>query len=335
MNIIVAQDKSVRLTQYSNQSTYSLDEISFYLSKGLELPEDVFLSLEIGDDKYTFYLAQESEVVNYYIYKINIIQDVSLSANAYNLVLLLNEERISLETIKLNKMSYKAPIARFLLRNAVAAPAISDQHKAIEIEDRTIKMTQANVIIAEDNNSQCITFKMSKTYDGIDLYEDIQAESKNCFIDYVLPNDESKTLYNLKILKTNVIVDPEDDTKMLIKWLVSYNVTQTEGTVQFAISICGIEEGDYYIWQTAPANLVISPNLHKRNESIVIEPDNDYQQVRKEIFELQGNVTTLQGDVATLDTRLDNIETSDVLNADDDGESVNYEVLFSGGGAPV
>lgn len=317
MNIIVSNDKSIRLTQYSSQSTYNLTNINFYVSKELTV-DSLQVNLEQNRNVYPFYLLKAQEAANYNIYTVAFTQDVSLSARTYTIVLVLNDERLTVGDIDLTAIEYRAPrMMKFGARaNASIASIMTDEHEPIDIDDRDIKISNnQNILVAEDNVSQCITFRMAKTYDGIDL----TAEDKAIYIDFI--DSEDASLYNILIDKENITTDEVDPSLILIKWVVPYAITKKAGSVSFAISVIGSSEDEYYIWQTKPSQLIIQPNLHKRNDT-----PNESNDDLNVLGELQAQVNTLNDEVTA-------IKESDVYNLD--ANSTDSEVIIGGGGAPV
>lgn len=313
MNIIVSNDKSIRLTQYSSQSTYNLTDINFYISKGLVV-DDLQLNLEQNRTIYPFCLSKAQEAVNYNIYTVAFTQDVALSARIYTMALILNDERLLVGDIALTAIEYHAPrMMRFGARAPSIAAIMTDEHEPVDIDDRDIQISNnQNVLVAEDNISQCITFRMAKYYDGIDL------TTKDLYIDFV--DIEDNSLYNILINKEDITDDLANPEFILIKWVVPYAITKKAGTVSFAISAVGEVEEDYYIWQTKPSVLIIQPNLHKRNETPSESGDNLHV-----LGNLIAQVDTLSDDVTV-------IKESDIYQLDSDSD--DHEVIIGGGGAP-
>jgi hypothetical protein len=64
----------------------------------------------------------------------------------------------------MNNMQYcaDAPVAMTMMMTRAITAIMTDQHKPIEIIDRVIKLPAADQIslVAEDNISQCLTFRM-------------------------------------------------------------------------------------------------------------------------------------------------------------------------------
>lgn len=331
MNIIISKDKSIRLTQYSSQSTYELTDINFYVSK--DLGETIpTVKLKRYRNVYPFSLELSGIATNYNIYKILFTQPTSLSAGVYNLFIDFNGQELAVNDIKLNEISHMATKMMLLADDVEGADpliypyGLTDEHEPIEIIDRTIVVTKnQNILIAEDNVSQCIRFRLSRYYDGIDLYD------KNFYIDYA----RDGIISNIFIPKEWIDLESIDTvTYIVLKWAVPYRVTKTAGALPFAISATdlGPESGSgesfepkkQYVWQTEPATLIIKANLGPRNSSPTDEDEEpdiaDLQALTKQVEENTQAIALIQKS---------DIYSIDALN------STDGSVLINGGGAIV
>jgi hypothetical protein len=129
---------------------------------------------------------------------------------------------------------------------------LRNQHKAIEIgEDRVIKMSDNNnVIIQFDNDSELITFRAKRKYDGIDLL------TKTLYFYGITPGSK-------KPIKDLVSVETADDSNedIIISWKVSNAFADGSGQMDFAIVAEGENITDDYLWQTHPAKMTIHPSI--------------------------------------------------------------------------
>lgn len=331
MNVIISQDKSVRFTQESS-SAYNLQEIQFYISKQI-IVEDIILQLQSLRSVYPFVLVQVGDSVNYDIYQVYFTQVVNLSAKDYNLVLVLNTEAIDLGTHSLQAIRMSAPVMRFMnaatLAEVEETIAITDAHEPIEIIDRDIMIAgNKNVIVAEDNISQEIRFRITKTYDGVDL------STKSFYLDYLVTEIEYEQkvakLYN-ELLKAEE--DPTDASYLILSLVVPYRMTKTAGSLPFAISVVDatVVDGNQYIWQTKPSSLTIQKNLFKRNGVPVQNPEQtDYEEIVSQIDALEQTVDEY---AEATDAKIAAIENSDIYSIDEN--TTDEEVIFGGGGAPI
>ena len=200
--------------------------------------------------------------------------------------------------------------------------ALTDDHEPIDIIERAIFYSNSqNVIVAEDNISQLLTFRTEREQEGIDL------SKKSFFFDYISLADGE--LHNTP-LQTPAIERLEEDTTeyILIEVPILYEYTVKAGSLKFAISATEsvlTPEGDepvgtgdrQYVWQTLPSTLTIKPNLGKRHS----------------VPNIQNVTTDYEGLITTIDTLAEDVDaiiTSDVYNADA-GEDNNGEVILDGG----
>lgn len=338
MNIIVSNDKSIRLTQYSSQSTYNLTDINFYISKELSI-DSLSLGLMPVDSQsiYTFEIVAMATVANYFIYRVTFAQNIKLSAREYKIILTINDEQLADNiTVALNAIDYTAPIpAKLSLRNMLAITAdeagdeyvypygLTDEHEPIDIVDRTIQMTKnKNTLVAEDNVSQCLTFRLPKFYDGIDL------STKRFFFDYL---DNDKQFLSLPIYCVNDYAIKEGETLpenidyLALEIAIPYEITSLKSPVSFAISAIdmdilsggdenGLEPLRQYVWQTQPATLTIAENLGTRPIAPIVP---------------EGSSSGLE----TLIKDVEALKNSDIYGID--AISNDNEVIFGGGGAPI
>jgi hypothetical protein len=108
MNIIVNQNKELRVTGYDAEKGCNLLDIDFYLSKGLESTKPVHCVI---DNRYHFILLKEREDKNYDIYKIFDFFNVSLDKAERKINLIIEEENTEILNLNVNS----------LIRNSVKA----------------------------------------------------------------------------------------------------------------------------------------------------------------------------------------------------------------------
>ena len=353
MNIIISKDKSIRLTQYSSQSTYNLTDIKFYISKELS---DLIPTVKLRRYRniYPFTLALDSVATNYNVYKVAITQPVSLSSTSYDLAVILGGQEIAVNDVKLADMHYTsyaiAPMAEEGETGETQDPhvypyGLTDDHAPIDIIDRDIMVSKnQNVLVAEDNVSQCIRFRMARYYDGIDLYD------KYIYIDYIQDGE----VRNISIPKDYIDLETIEKVQYItIKWAVPYTITKKAGTVAFDISASDLlatsgtgesfEPKRQYVWQTKPSKLVIVNNLGPRNtlpsgdgEDIPPESFNALVQVVEQTTQ-QLEQTNQQLEEATQQIevqaqQIEEIKKSDIYELDTIDDDV---VILGGGGAAI
>lgn len=129
---------------------------------------------------------------------------------------------------------------------------LENQHPEIIIgEDRVIQMNDnENIIIQFDNDSELITFRAKREYDGIDLL------NKTLYFYGITPGAKNH-------IKDLVFVDTADDNDdyIIISWKVSNIFADGYGQMDFAIVAEGENATDDYLWQTHPAKMTIHPSI--------------------------------------------------------------------------
>lgn len=262
MNIIISEDHKVRLTQYSNQATYNLEDIAFYIAKALPQSE-LSVVLKVGVNAYKFTLQQTNETHNFYnIYKVIFTVNTSLRARIYDIEVRINDIKIPVGVLSLNKIYFRKP-QRLLMKTFATEESLlyelSDVQLPIDIDikNRIIQITadnNENPLISGDNRSQIIRFRLPVFVDdGID----ISSENKNIYIDYKI-NDNSPII-SKQIDKTTYSQEEIEEVQyLIIPWIIENDVTAKAGTIEFALSITG-DNG--YVWQTLPAQLHIQKGL--------------------------------------------------------------------------
>lgn len=351
MNVIISQDKSVRFTQESN-SAYNIQDIIFYISKAIEV-ESIQLQLKKVRSIYPFELIHNDTAINYNIYRVIFTQAVELSEREYDLVLIINDEELELGSKLIASIRIAVPArARYTMRNTIEATSgpygLTDQHEPIEIVDRKIVVTNnQNVLVAEDNISQAITFRIPRMYDGIDL------RSKDLYFDYVKKVDGVEKLFNIPLSNyggvegadyITVIQDEKDSSieYLMVPFAVPYEITQEAGTIKFAISAVDLSTTTdsirgtvrQYVWQTLPATLTIQPNLFKRNAAPINGEEASGSELLIEAIEaLELTTEELTDNMSSAIDEIEEIKSSDIYALDATGD--DGEVIFSAGGADI
>lgn len=206
-----------------------------------------------------------------------------------------------------------------------------DQHNPIYIIDRKINPI-TTTIVAQDVNSQQLTFYINKKYDGISFIDN----SKTIYADYiplnlqdliakgVIPSETTFLSDKVNIVSDDVQTpDKQNREWIMLQWNLPPLATQLSGSVKFAISVVD-SSGDNtaYVWQTLPSAFTVSANLAKRSEIIISSPED-----QPVLSELANQVNALQQDVDNLEVFLG--------NQSDDISDNDQEIIISGGGAPI
>lgn len=222
--------------------------------------------------------------------------DTSITPNR-NLVetVLKNSEIYSEEIDSLYEQWYKKAGLNHALNN------LRNDHDVIPIgEDRVIQMSDnQNIIIQFDNESELITFRAKREYDGIDLSE------KTLYLYGITPSGK-----NYKDL-VFVNIDEEDDNYIIISWKVTNIFADGHGIMEFAIVAEGENITDKYLWQTHPAKMTIYP-------SILNDDENEFQAISLNKWQ-----DTLEDRIGSLETAYNNGEIK--------WQSINKLLLTIGG----
>ena len=315
MKVIISSDYSCRIIADATDSTpLNIEtDIKFYIDKTLSY-SDISLIIEdvytINSDivlarQYPFALIQTDDIRNYNIYKIFLTYAIQLNEKAYNLKLCIDEKEVLVaddQTQHFNLQEIKKIIE---VDNLI----LIDQDPPIPIENKTILINKVNqpIIVAEDAKSQVLTFQVRRVQEGIDLAAMIW------HFDYIDPIDIEHPLKNILIPTATIV---KDTNYIYIPFEVPYSITELgknslETTiVRFALSATSdysVAGASLYIWQTLPAELIISANLYPRNLSVNVEEDAEVLEIR---------------------SRLENIENSDIFNVENQDAAANGEVTF-------
>ena len=207
---------------------------------------------------------------------------------------------------------------------------LTDMHEPIDIIDKEIMIgNNQNVLVAEDNISQGITFRMLRNYDGIDL------SSKNIYAEYIPIG--SDVIFRDLIKTGNINLAPDkpsngsnEEDYISILWEVTVNTTRQPGIVPFAICAEDAENrltsndqgiSRQYVWQTLPSQIIIQKNLGRR-ESSIAEPNG--QTLSEQLLMHMDNTFVKFNNDTPTDSN------DDVLTSGSD----ETEIVLDGGGAP-
>lgn len=228
-----------------------------------------------------------------------------------------------------------------------------DQHAPIYVQNKTLDVTTSGItLVAEDSESECIIFRIEKTYDGISALD----PSKIIYVDYIPANLNAETekvsFYSDKILSRSEV---EMDGKVYIdlKWIVPYNAVRAAGKLTIALAILGQStsidhEGNQipYLWQSLPAVLTVRPNIALRHDiKITPEQTATLESVNAQVQRIQefvddidnvSNINTETGEI-TYTTRENGTSSTETISVADlmIQDFVDEEIILSGGGAPV
>lgn len=144
----------------------------------------------------------------------------------------------------------------------------SDPHFKIDPISRAITNDESKKIILmqNDHNSERFSFEIPKLVEGHDVTLCNQVEI------HFTNSDSTKQGTNAGVYEVkDMIVDPEDENRVIFTWLVSENVTQYAGSLSFIVMFSCVENGvSVYRWNTA-INNSISIARSMNNGEIITE----------------------------------------------------------------
>ena len=306
MNIIISSLSEIKKTGVSSD----LDSAKLFISK--LIPNDQLLS--------TIKLEGNG------VYFLTAVPSSSLDKNDYFGYFLTTDTFIpnGTYTFVIGDLS----IDSFVLENN---EQLIDQHNPIYIIDRKINPV-TTTIVAEDVNSQQLTFYINKKYDGISFID----ESKTIYVDYIplnlkeliengiVPKETTFLSDKVQVISEDVYApDKQNREWIMLQWNLPPFATKINGTVNFAISVVDkFGDNSAYVWQTLPSSFVVSKNLAKRPEIVIVSPEDP-----PILSNLVDQINDLQQDVTSLEVLLG--------NQSDEDPSNDEEVIIGGGGAPI
>ena len=274
MNIVIKAG-SASLTQFSPNLSYYLEDITAYHEDNIT-PSLTFVSTQ--GFKYPCVL---SEIING---AQGTFKGYSISPTAA-----MPEDDYTLEIALENTVVTVASIIHLKVKPDSSEPMF-DEHNCLLVSGRTIQVVADQVqLLAEDENSQEIRFKIRNRYDGVHfLAEDQGGERiKDVEIDFIpaeweqikesfIESDDfdpdifdPESEYIADRLEPDMIKqDPQNSDYMFIHWIVPYAATQRAGALKIAIAIS--ESGSSYVWQTGVATLTVQPNIGRRNKGSIV-----------------------------------------------------------------
>ena len=295
MNIIVTNDKTVRLTQYDATDSTPIDIQNIRVHLGFNLTpahlklvcKEAINDIDFKVYSYTIALTAVDDPLtpNYIDYKC--FSSYTIPTKNYHVTLILDDN----SAIEIGDIN-------------ITNDNINDQHPYIVINpNRSITDNSTNTLLQEDSLSQVIRFQIDEYYDGISFLD----ESKDIYVDYIPPKmyaDEGETATFLSDRITKREKDPQIPGKIILHWLVPPRVARDAGSVTYAISVVNYKQA--YVWQTLTAKLSVLPNIGKRPYTPVIpdipvEPDTPGGEGGEVDAELLNRVARLENFVENID----------------------------------
>lgn len=144
----------------------------------------------------------------------------------------------------------------------------SDPHFKIDPISRAITNEESKKIILmqNDHNSERFSFEIPKLVEGHDVTLCNQVEI------HFTNSDSTKQGTNAGVYEVkDMIVDPENEDRVIFTWLISENATQYAGSLSFIVMFACVEDGvSVYRWNTA-INNSISIAKSMNNGEIITE----------------------------------------------------------------
>lgn len=137
----------------------------------------------------------------------------------------------------------------------------NDKRVVINGITRDVVVSDANkpVLIQYDNNSEVVTFEIDRYVEGHDLALSNKVEVHYNNLD-AAGRRSSKGLYEA----TDLRVNPDNKTTVLVSWYISDKATQYEGSLNFVLSFSCLEDDVYnvYRWNSHIATFYVSAGIN-------------------------------------------------------------------------
>ena len=136
-----------------------------------------------------------------------------------------------------------------------------------------------NVILTKDNESEEITWRLPRYYDGVDL------TTKNISIYYIRPIEKDNTSggeLEPQGLTETLTVEKWDDDYLWATWMVTDLVTNVAGVLTYSIIVEGDGLKDEYFWQSYPSTFLIEEGIY----GILPIGEQDFSFIDKESFRI-------------------------------------------------
>lgn len=143
----------------------------------------------------------------------------------------------------------------------------SDPHFKIDPVTRAITNDESKktILMQNDHNSERFSFEIPRLVEGHDVTLCNQVEI------HFTNSDSTKQGVNAGVYEVHdMIVDPENENRVIFTWLVSENATQYAGSLSFIVMFACVEEGvSVYRWNTAINNSVSIVKSMNNGEAVV------------------------------------------------------------------
>lgn len=142
----------------------------------------------------------------------------------------------------------------------IRTSSMVDEHQVIKIIEKQPNLQNIGKIVSGDTNSNILTFEINRFYDGVDLYQ------KN--IRFIVRNKNG-------IFMEEAVNEQYNDELLRFSWVLSFAVTQYNGSIEAAIEFFGkTEEGYNYSLKTVPFTIRIENSIDATD--ITVEPPKNW-----------------------------------------------------------
>ena len=290
MNIVIKAG-SASLTQFSSNLSYLVTDITVY--HNLESNPNInFISSQGFQYRCSLNELAGRKEGNFTAYSITF--DSVLPEGDYTIEVIESDKTISISTPIHLKQS-TAPSGE--------TTDMFDEHNCLLVVGRTIQVVPDQVhLLAEDENSQEIRFKIRNRYDNINFLSDPNKQVEIDFIpaewelikqeiiksgNFDPDNFDIESEYICDIIEQSMIYqDPQNPDYMIVRWIVPLAATQKAGAVKIALAITD-PASLTYVWQTGVANLTVQPNIGRRNKYATIDLESPVAKIENRVDALE------------------------------------------------
>lgn len=159
----------------------------------------------------------------------------------------------------------------------IRTSSMVDEHQVIKIIEKQPNLQNIGKIVSGDTNSNILTFEINRFYDGVDLYQ------KN--IRFIVRNKNG-------IFMEEAVNEQYNDELLRFSWVLSFAVTQYNGSIEAAIEFFGkTEEGYNYSLKTVPFTIRIENSIDA-TDITVESPKNWFVDFETRLSALEENIDT-------------------------------------------
>ena len=203
-----------------------------------------------------------------------------------------------------------------------------DPHFKIDPITRSITSeSKKTILMQNDHNSECFSFEIDRIVEGHDitLCNKVEIHYTN--------SDSTKQASNPGVYEVDdMIIDPENEDRVVFTWLVSENATKYAGSLSFIVMFSCVENGvSVYRWNTAINNSVSIAKSMNNGDAIVEAFPDILAQWKNELFAAAtGNQLISVGPIEPANYPYIWLDTSEYLGTNE--KNVGYLTIKTGDG---